>query len=101
MDIQMPGGWSKVEPATPEVKKITQEVKEQVVALSHGANFKVFNAVSFSSQTVAGTNYIIKVNVGGDVCVHVMVFKAISSQEKLKVQRIQHPKKRSDPLKNF
>ncbi|XP_051552402.1 cystatin-A5-like [Myxocyprinus asiaticus] len=102
MDQQQSGGWSPVEPATPEVQQICDKVKPQVEVLVPGADVNVFSAVSFAYQIVAGMNYVIKVDVDGNVCVHVMVSAALPCfGEELKVLRIQYPKDPSDPLQPF
>jgi cystatin-A/B len=42
-----------------------------------GANYATWNVTGFSTQVVAGTNYWIKVNVGGDNHVHLKIWKKL------------------------
>lgn len=39
--------------------------------------FSVFEAVAFRTQVVAGTNYMFKVRIGEDSCIHVKVCKPL------------------------
>ena len=41
------------------------------------ATYDTFTAVCFTSQVVAGTNFQIKFNVGGDVHVHAKIFRPL------------------------
>uniref|UniRef100_A0A9J8AUV7 Cystatin domain-containing protein n=3 Tax=Cyprinus carpio TaxID=7962 RepID=A0A9J8AUV7_CYPCA len=92
--------WSPVKPVTPEVKRMCLEMKSQVEE-SAGVNFAVYIPVDFISTNECGINYtyVIKVDVGGETCVHVKIFQAAGGERN--VQDTRYPKSNSDPLFPF
>ncbi|XP_016389818.1 cystatin 14b, tandem duplicate 1 [Sinocyclocheilus rhinocerous] len=95
------GGPSQVKQATPEVQKICDEIKHHAEEKA-GKKFAAFIAKSFTTQVVAGTNYFIKVNVGGDEFVHLRVHKSLPhSGEKLQLHSIQTSKTQQDLIEYF
>ncbi|XP_048042493.1 cystatin-B-like [Megalobrama amblycephala] len=95
------GGWTTEESVTPEVTNICLEVKSDIEEKA-GANFEVYIPLSFASHIVAGTNYVVKVYVGVDKCIHAMIFQALPcSGGELTVTGVQHPKTASEPLIPF
>ncbi|NWX86566.1 CYTB protein, partial [Nothoprocta ornata] len=67
-----------------------------------GKTFDVFTAVEYKSQTVAGTNFFIKVYVGNDEFVHLRVFRSLPHENKpLSLHSYQKSKARHDELTYF
>ncbi|XP_053474676.1 cystatin-B [Ictalurus furcatus] len=98
---QLCGGTGHVKHANAEVQKICDEVKPEVEKKA-GKNFDVFKATAFSSQSVAGTNYFIKVQVGESDYMHIRVFRSLPSEGyKLSLHDIQTPKTLQDPIEFF
>ncbi|XP_059405020.1 cystatin-A-like [Carassius carassius] len=99
--MPMCGGWSDIKLFDPEVKKICLEVRPMIEKMV-GTDFKIFIPLVWSSQVVAGTNYMFKVlvDVDGDgVCVHALIFQPLPCSEKeLSVMKIQCHKSIDDPL---
>ncbi|XP_060755896.1 cystatin-B-like [Neoarius graeffei] len=95
------GGLSEVKEATAEVQKICDEMKPYSEQKT-GRTFDVFTAKSYKTQLVAGTNYFIKVHVGGDEYVHLRVYKTLPhAGEKLEFTEIQTQKNKDDPIEYF
>ncbi|XP_056092058.1 stefin-C-like [Rhinichthys klamathensis goyatoka] len=92
------GGWRTEAPVTEEMKKICITVKPDIET-AVGTNFPVYSPLSFRLQVVAGINYLVKVCVGEDVCVHAMIFQDF--QRKLNVTGVQFPESNSEPLEPF
>ena len=69
----MCGGFGNSRPADDKVKAIALEMKPKVEQ-ALGETYSEFEAVSFMTQVVAGTNYTIKVKVGNGKYVHIKVF---------------------------
>ncbi|XP_017544230.1 cystatin-B-like [Pygocentrus nattereri] len=98
---QVVGGTGSVQVATPEIQKICDEVKPQVEQKT-GKKFRVFVAKSFTTQVVAGTNYFIKVDVGGNDYVHLRVFKPLPhAGHKLQLHGVQTRKKVNESVGYF
>ncbi|KAF1386310.1 hypothetical protein PFLUV_G00093330 [Perca fluviatilis] len=70
------GGYNPIIDATKETQDLCHQVKHQVEKKT-GANYKEFKAVKYRSQPVAGTNFVIKVHVGGANYIHLEVFQAL------------------------
>ena len=56
------GGFGESKPATDEIQALVDGVAEHIRAQT-GVNHPQLKAVSYSSQVVAGTNFIVKVNL--------------------------------------
>ena len=69
----MCGGFGSSRPADDNVKAMATEMKPKVEQ-ALGKTYTQFEAVSFTTQVVAGTNYKIKVKVGDEDYVHIKVF---------------------------
>ncbi|XP_067264127.1 cystatin-B-like [Chanodichthys erythropterus] len=95
------GRWNTVKPVTPEVEKICCEVKSDIEKMV-GANFEAYIPLSFASRIVSGKDYLVKVYVGVDKCVHAMISQAFSCNgRELTVTGVQYPKTASEPLNLF
>ena len=84
----MCGGFTNSRPADDNVKAIALEMKPKVEE-ALGTTYTQFEAVSFTTQVVAGTNYKIKVKVGDEKYVHIKVFVPLpcnSTEKKLMSQ---------------
>ncbi|CAM4546741.1 unnamed protein product [Leuciscus chuanchicus] len=92
------GGWTTEAPVTDHLKKICLEMKPDIEK-AVGTNFPVYIPISFRLQVEKGTNYVVKVYFGKDMCVHAMIFQDI--QRKLTVLEARYPKALSDPLVPF
>ena len=94
----MCGGFGGPRPADDEVKELVKSVKTQIEAKAN-AKYNVFEAVSFTTQVVAGTNFIVKVKVGSDQYIHVKIFRPLPCNgTELEVTEVQTGKTLNDGL---
>ncbi|KAM3860696.1 cystatin-B-like [Diretmus argenteus] len=97
----MCGGLGEARDATPEVQKICDQMKSAAEEKA-GKTYEVFTAKTFSSQVVAGTNYFIKVHVGGEDHVHLRVFQSLPCHgSEVNLHGVQHSKTLHDPIVHF
>ena len=71
--MSMPGGFGNAKEATDDVKTLARNMKEKVQE-QLGASYETFDAVLYTTQVVAGTNYLIKVKVGDEKYVHIKIY---------------------------
>ncbi|KAJ3611824.1 hypothetical protein NHX12_021837 [Muraenolepis orangiensis] len=76
VSCRMMGGPSEVMEASEYVQELCNEVKASVEG-GNNQKYDVFVAKSYTSQVVSGTNYFIKVHVGGDVHIDIVVHEAL------------------------
>uniref|UniRef100_A0A8K9X8C0 Cystatin-B n=1 Tax=Oncorhynchus mykiss TaxID=8022 RepID=A0A8K9X8C0_ONCMY len=94
--MMMCGAVSQVSDATPKVQQICDKRRKL------GKKFDVFTTKTFTTQVVAGTNFFIKVHVGGDEFMHLRVHQTLPhAGRKLELHRVQTPKTHIDPIGFF
>jgi len=76
--MSMPGGFKAVDSVSEDEVAILDAVKDAVL---QGKTPAVFEAVQFTTQVVAGTNYLFKVKVDDEVW-HVKVHKPLPHTQK-------------------
>ncbi|XP_058870559.1 cystatin-A1-like [Acipenser ruthenus] len=95
------GGFSDPKTATEEEQLICNAVKNKAEELA-GKNFGEFTAKKSRTQVVEGMNYLIKVHVGGEEYVHLLVFQPLPYERKpLDLTGIQTNKHWDDDLVPF
>ncbi|KAK2870049.1 hypothetical protein QQF64_021996 [Cirrhinus molitorella] len=95
------GGISEAKDANEEVQKICDEMKSHAENKA-GRTFDVFIAKSYKTQLVAGTNYFVKVHVGGDEYIHLRIYQTLPCYgETLELSSIQASKAHHDPIEYF
>ncbi|XP_075937000.1 cystatin-B-like [Anarhichas minor] len=95
------GAWSDTMDATQEIQKICDQMKPEVEKET-GKNYREFKAVKYRFQVVAGSNYVIKVNVGGEDHIHLSLFQELPCNGgKVVVRGVQLNKTKEDPLIPF
>ncbi|XP_037613204.1 cystatin-B-like [Sebastes umbrosus] len=97
----MPGGLSPTAEANEDIQALCVIVKVQAEKIA-GRNYGVFKAISYRSQVVAGTNYFIKVHVGGEDYVHLRVFEGLPCHRRnIELSGMQQNKTLKDPIEYF
>ncbi|XP_026199456.1 cystatin-B-like [Anabas testudineus] len=97
----MTGEWSGTEDSTEEVQKICDEVKPDVEKMTN-KTFEEFTAKKYRHQIVAGTNYLIKVHVGGSSYIHIQLFQSLPCNGgALNLFGVQENHTENDPLDLF
>lgn len=95
------GGIGEAKPADDDVKDILSQVKSQVEGKTN-ASYDCFEAVSYGTQVVAGTNYFIKVKVGEGKYIHVRVFRPLPCNNgSLELSAVEEGKTEQDPIAYF
>uniref|UniRef100_A0A8C6UGK6 Cystatin-B n=2 Tax=Neogobius melanostomus TaxID=47308 RepID=A0A8C6UGK6_9GOBI len=92
------GGYNPVTKATAEAQEICDKIRPSVQAQVNTV-FSEFTAVEHRSQVVAGTNWQIKVHVGGQNYVHITVFEALGCNGgELTLSGVESDMKKDSPL---
>ena len=96
------GGIGQSKPATPEIQAMVRALQSDASTHQAGKNLAPFEAVSFKSQVVAGTNYFVKVLTdGGKEHVHVRVFKPLGENAKPKLHSLQAGHSQTSDIEYF
>ncbi|CAL8294245.1 unnamed protein product [Lota lota] len=85
-------------------KKTQQDcdVVKKAAEVKTDKHYAVFTAICYKSQLVAGTNFFIKVHVGGSDCIHLRVFEALPCNGGgLTLGGVQEGKALDDPIIYF
>uniref|UniRef100_A0A3Q0T7X9 Cystatin-B n=1 Tax=Amphilophus citrinellus TaxID=61819 RepID=A0A3Q0T7X9_AMPCI len=99
--MPMCGGLTELKQADEKVQLICDQMKPHTEQKT-GRNFGVFTAKSYKTQLVAGTNYFIKVHVGGDECLHLRVYEKLPCYGgELELTSLQHSKSHNDDIEYF
>ncbi|KAM6900233.1 cystatin-B-like [Xenentodon cancila] len=99
--MPMCGGLTEAKDADESVQAICDDVKK-LAEQKAGKEFDVFVAKSYKTQLVAGTNFFIKVHVGGNDHIHLRVWRKLPCYNgELEVTSVQHPKTEQEPIEYF
>ncbi|XP_071989372.1 cystatin-A-like [Engystomops pustulosus] len=97
----MEGGLGAENTADPEVQELVDAIKPEFLKKS-GINATKFKATKYKTQVVAGTNYFVKVDVGGGQFVHLRIFKPLPhTGEKPSLSLYQVGKTKQEPIGFF
>ncbi|CAL4066241.1 unnamed protein product, partial [Meganyctiphanes norvegica] len=102
----LPGGVGEENLADTETQLLLEGIKGEVEAnlathgkLKAGEHVSDFTVVSYSTQTVAGTNYFAKVRIAPNEYVHIRVYNHWSGT--LELTDLQVDKSLEDPINHF
>ncbi|XP_065065315.1 cystatin-A-like [Rhopilema esculentum] len=99
--MSVPGGFGPVTAADEKTQKLINAVKPQVEE-KLGKDFQVYKAVTYREQVVAGSNYLVKVNVGNGDYIHLLIFEDLPcSGSKIVLTGIEVGKTPDDDLSPF
>ncbi|XP_075936998.1 cystatin-B-like [Anarhichas minor] len=95
------GGYGETKAADKETQIICDQVKPEVEKET-GKIYLEFKAVKYRFQVVAGSNYVIKVQVGGEDYIHLSLFQELPCNGgKVVVRGVQLNKTKEVPLIPF
>lgn len=70
------GGFTDSKQITDEIKELTKSLKTEIEDKVQ-SSFELFEPISYKSQVVAGTNYLVKIKVGEGEYVHAKIYKTL------------------------
>ncbi|XP_045198070.2 cystatin-B-like [Mercenaria mercenaria] len=100
---QMVGGIGESKDATPEVQGYCEEMKQEVLKKSGKESFDIYEAVTYKTQLVAGTNYFVKIKIhpNGE-CIHARIYQQLPhTGGALEVTSVQTNKQEADAVEYF
>ena len=71
------GGFGAWQDSTDEIQSISDELRNEVETRMNSPAFIKYEAVKYQTQVVAGTNYKIRIDVGGESGVEITVYKTL------------------------
>ncbi|XP_052810697.1 cystatin-B-like [Mya arenaria] len=72
------GGAGPVQKANDDVKAVCNELKAEILQKAEKDAVEIFEAVSYRSQLVAGTNLFVKIKVNSNgECIHARIFQPL------------------------
>jgi len=95
--MSQPGSVKPSKPADNEIISIAMTTKAEIESKA-GRTFTTFKPTEYSTQVVAGINYFVKIDVGGEF-IHARIYKDL--KQNLSVNKIQTGKNATDPLEYF
>ena len=71
------GGFGEWRDSTDEIQSICDELRNDVETWMNSPPFIKYESVKYQSQVVAGTNYIIRIDVGEERHLEITVFESL------------------------
>eukprot|EP00413_Alexandrium_margalefii_P022556 CAMPEP_0204569024 /NCGR_PEP_ID=MMETSP0661-20131031/37512_1 /ASSEMBLY_ACC=CAM_ASM_000606 /TAXON_ID=109239 /ORGANISM="Alexandrium margalefi, Strain AMGDE01CS-322" /LENGTH=98 /DNA_ID=CAMNT_0051577087 /DNA_START=29 /DNA_END=325 /DNA_ORIENTATION=- len=86
--------------ATAEVQALCDKVKAEIEGKA-GATYSTFTATSYATQVVSGTNYFVKIDVGG-AFIHARIYQGLPhTGPTVSVAAVQTGKTADDAITHF
>ena len=99
--MTMPGGLGECIEASAELQKMCDSIRTAAEEKAE-KQFREFTAVSFCSQLVTGTKYLVKLHVGNNEYIHVSFVKKLPCYGgDLVLLDLQTAKTKEDPIEYF
>ncbi|XP_048396611.1 cystatin-B-like [Stegostoma tigrinum] len=101
MSRQLCGGVGSEKTATPDIQQIADSMKSKIEEKAN-KTFDVFVVKSYKTQIVSGTNYFMKIHVGGDDYIHVRLYQDLPCRNsEREISAVQTNKLHTDELAYF
>lgn len=99
----MVGGASEVQQPNDEFRNIAEQIRPQLEEkLNQSQQFPTYELVGVKTQLVAGTNYFMKIHIGGGHFVHARVYQTLPhAGGTLELSKYQENKSQDDELAYF